>query len=160
MNTHSRSIEWKFFIHAFGINMKYLLRRFMMASNKEGSSNSGSESKRGFASMDDDQQREIASQGGTAAHEKGTAHEFDSEEAREAGSKSRGGGDSGGQGGNSGGQGGNSGGSSSSTRGGTSEQHAEAGRQSHKNQGGQSDSDSGSDSGSGGAQSNRGGSSE
>jgi general stress protein YciG len=42
---------------------------------------------RGFASMDPDQQKEIASQGGKAAHEKGTAHEFDSEEAREAGKK-------------------------------------------------------------------------
>jgi general stress protein YciG len=42
---------------------------------------------RGFASMDPEQQKEIASQGGKAAHEKGTAHEFDSEEAREAGKK-------------------------------------------------------------------------
>jgi len=44
-------------------------------------------SKRGFASMDPDKQREIASQGGKAAHEKGTAHEFTSEEAKEAGQK-------------------------------------------------------------------------
>ena len=44
-------------------------------------------SKRGFASMDDKRQREIASMGGKAAHEKGTAHEFTSEEAREAGRK-------------------------------------------------------------------------
>lgn len=44
-------------------------------------------SNRGFASMDEDKQREIASKGGKAAHEKGTAHEFDSEEAREAGRK-------------------------------------------------------------------------
>jgi len=42
---------------------------------------------RGFASMDDDKQREIASEGGRAAHEQGTAHEFDSQEAREAGRK-------------------------------------------------------------------------
>ena len=42
---------------------------------------------RGFAGMDEDKQREIASKGGKAAHEKGTAHEFDSEEAREAGRK-------------------------------------------------------------------------
>ena len=39
------------------------------------------------ASMDENKQREIASQGGKAAHEKGTAHEFSSEEAREAGRK-------------------------------------------------------------------------
>jgi len=44
-------------------------------------------SKRGFASMDDDKQREIASQGGRAAHESGHAHEFNSKEAREAGKK-------------------------------------------------------------------------
>jgi hypothetical protein len=42
---------------------------------------------RGFASMDDEKQREIASKGGEAAHEKGTAHEFTSEEARRAGKK-------------------------------------------------------------------------
>jgi uncharacterized protein len=44
-------------------------------------------SNRGFASMDDEKQREIASKGGHAAHDKGTAHEFTSEEAREAGRK-------------------------------------------------------------------------
>jgi len=42
---------------------------------------------RGFASMDRAQQREIASKGGRAAHTKGTAHEWTSEEAREAGRK-------------------------------------------------------------------------
>lgn len=42
---------------------------------------------RGFAAMDEARQREIASQGGRAAHEKGTAHEFTSQEAREAGRK-------------------------------------------------------------------------
>jgi general stress protein YciG len=44
-------------------------------------------SKRGFASMDASKQREIASKGGRAAHAKGTAHEFTSEEARVAGRK-------------------------------------------------------------------------
>jgi general stress protein YciG len=43
--------------------------------------------KRGFASMDAAKQREIASKGGRAAHQKGTAHEFTTEEAREAGRK-------------------------------------------------------------------------
>lgn len=42
---------------------------------------------RGFAAMDQNKQRDIASAGGRAAHEKGTAHEFDSEEARIAGRK-------------------------------------------------------------------------
>lgn len=40
---------------------------------------------RGFASMPKDKQREIASKGGKAAHQKGTAHEFTTEEARLAG---------------------------------------------------------------------------
>jgi len=42
---------------------------------------------RGFASMDRGRQRDIASKGGRAAHEKGSAHEWTSEEAREAGRK-------------------------------------------------------------------------
>lgn len=44
-------------------------------------------SRRGFASMDPSKQREIASKGGRAAHAKGTAHEFTSDEARVAGRK-------------------------------------------------------------------------
>ncbi len=44
-------------------------------------------SKRGFASMDPDKQREIARRGGRAAHEKGSAHEFSADEARDAGRK-------------------------------------------------------------------------
>src|SRR5213593_2871462 len=47
----------------------------------------GNTSKRGFASMDATKQREIASKGGRAAHAKGTAHEFTSDEARVAGRK-------------------------------------------------------------------------
>ncbi|MDB6164130.1 MAG: hypothetical protein JWL98_1562 [Xanthomonadaceae bacterium] len=42
---------------------------------------------RGFAGMDPQQQREIASEGGRAAHASGHAHEFTPEEAREAGRK-------------------------------------------------------------------------
>lgn len=42
---------------------------------------------RGFASMDREKQREIASRGGRAAHEQGTAHEWNSDEARVAGRK-------------------------------------------------------------------------
>ena len=42
---------------------------------------------RGFASMDREKQREIARKGGQAAHMKGTAHEWDSGEARVAGRK-------------------------------------------------------------------------
>ncbi|AFY48134.1 stress-induced acidophilic repeat motif-containing protein [Nostoc sp. PCC 7524] len=116
-------------------------------------------SKRGFASMDEDKQREIASKGGHAAHEKGTAHEFTPEEAREAGRK---GGETVSQDrehmaeiGREGGKHSHGGGrkkenreeteettetediedssEETKTRGGTREQHAEAGRQSHKN---------------------------
>ena len=50
-------------------------------------SNGSRRSNRGFASMDPGKQKEIASKGGRAAHAKGTAHEFDSSEAREAGRK-------------------------------------------------------------------------
>ena len=115
-----------------------------MADNQ---SNQGGSSNRGFAAMDDDKQREIASKGGQAAHDKGTAHEFDSEEAREAGRK---GGEAvsrdrehmaeiGQKGGEArGNQGGSSNlssnqGNGNSQRGGSSEQHAKAGSQSHKN---------------------------
>jgi len=98
-------------------------------------SDQGGTSNRGFASMDPDKQREIASEGGRAAHAAGTAHEFTSEEARRAGSMShkndgnqQSGSSSGSRSSGSGNQG-----SSGGTRGGTPEQHAEAGRQSHKN---------------------------
>lgn len=102
---------------------------------------------RGFAGMDPERQREIASEGGKAAHASGNAHEFTSEEAREAGRKggqaahasgnahefdskeAQGAGRKGSQA--SQGGGGNQ--ASQSNRGGTHEQHVEAGRQSHKN---------------------------
>lgn len=62
-----------------------------MASNTQSSSTQETSKKgvanRGFASMDKDKQREIASKGGKAAHESGNAHEFTSEEARIAGRK-------------------------------------------------------------------------
>lgn len=53
---------------------------------RSGSARTGT-SNRGFASMDRSRQREIASKGGRAAHQKGTAHEWTAEEAREAGRK-------------------------------------------------------------------------
>ncbi len=54
----------------------------MASTNEKGESRG-----RGFAGMDPERQRQISSQGGKAAHQKGTAHEFDSNEAREAGRK-------------------------------------------------------------------------
>lgn len=94
-----------------------------------------SNDKRGFGSMNDKEQREIASEGGKAAHEQGTAHEWTAEEARKAGRK-------GGEAVSSdrehmaeiGRQGGEAhGGDGGGTRGGSSEQHRKAGEQSHKN---------------------------
>ena len=61
-----------------------------MAANNQGNKQSSGTKNRGFASMDPERQRQIASQGGKAAHEKGTAHEYTSEEARRAGSMSHG----------------------------------------------------------------------
>jgi uncharacterized protein len=57
------------------------------SQNGGGSGAARTRSNRGFASMDREKQKEIASKGGRAAHAKGTAHEFDSGEAREAGRK-------------------------------------------------------------------------
>lgn len=113
------------------------------ASNKQGSNGgskqAGNTSNRGFASMDPQRQREIASEGGRAAHASGNAHEFTSEEARRAGSmshkndgnKQRGANDSQQSGRHQGSnQGSNQG---KGVQGGTPEQHAAAGAQSHKN---------------------------
>jgi len=58
-----------------------------IASTNSSSNGTSRRSNRGFASMDRSKQKEIASKGGKAAHAKGTAHEFDSGEAREAGRK-------------------------------------------------------------------------
>ena len=61
--------------------------RFGAAETPVGGTSAPRKSARGFASMDQGKQKEIASKGGRAAHAKGTAHEFDSGEARAAGRK-------------------------------------------------------------------------
>ena len=61
------------------------LKKFTMAERQKGIQ--GEKSNRGFAAMDPERQREIAREGGRAAHEQGVAHEFNSTEAREAGRK-------------------------------------------------------------------------
>lgn len=60
-----------------------------MPNRNQNQGNQGREEQRGrgFAGMDPQQQREIASEGGRAAHASGHAHEFTSEEARAAGRK-------------------------------------------------------------------------
>jgi len=55
--------------------------------NDEGRRSERGSSSRGFASMDPQKQREIASAGGRAAHKQGVAHEWTSDEARAAGRK-------------------------------------------------------------------------
>lgn len=54
---------------------------------KQDGANAPKRSLRGFAAMDPQRQREIASLGGRAAHQSGHAHEFTTEEARAAGKK-------------------------------------------------------------------------
>lgn len=49
--------------------------------------NKSNKSKRGFAVMDKAKRQAIASYGGRVAHQMGVAHEFDPDEAREAGRK-------------------------------------------------------------------------
>jgi general stress protein YciG len=56
--------------------------------NENGNGNQGQRSSnRGFAAMSPERQKEIASEGGRAAHQQGVAHEWTSEEARQAGKK-------------------------------------------------------------------------
>jgi len=57
------------------------------AGNKIRPAQTKAKGERGFAAMDPKRQREIASEGGKAAHLSGNAHQFTSEEAREAGRK-------------------------------------------------------------------------
>jgi len=49
--------------------------------------NNGRRSNRGFAAMSPERQKQIASEGGRAAHKLGVAHEWNSDEARKAGKK-------------------------------------------------------------------------
>jgi general stress protein YciG len=55
--------------------------------NQESGNQENSGSGRGLASADQETRERVASIGGKAAHEQGTAHEWDSNEAREAGRK-------------------------------------------------------------------------
>jgi general stress protein YciG len=55
--------------------------------SESGSERNGRSSNRGFAAMDPSKQKEIASEGGRAAHKQGVAHEWSADEARQAGRK-------------------------------------------------------------------------
>jgi general stress protein YciG len=54
---------------------------------REGSSQRKGTANRGFAAMNSEKQKQIASEGGRAAHRQGVAHEWSKDEAREAGRK-------------------------------------------------------------------------
>src|SRR6188472_4430675 len=54
---------------------------------QEVSNSNGRRSNRGFAAMSPERQKQIASEGGRAAHKLGVAHEWNSDEARKAGRK-------------------------------------------------------------------------
>jgi general stress protein YciG len=128
-------------------NCRQTVKEYLMANqNTQNQGSDDGKSNRGFANMDEEKQREIASKGGQMSHERGTAHEFDSEEASRAGQK---GGEAesqdrehlaeiGAEGGrahgtqSASGQGSNQEGRS--TQGGTTEQHAKAGSQSHQSE--------------------------
>ena len=58
-----------------------------MAEMNNNTNGTPKKSIRGFAAMDQEKQKEIARKGGRAAHEQGVAHEWSSQEAREAGKK-------------------------------------------------------------------------
>jgi len=62
---------------------QWVAKGMMMTNDKSRKTNTG----RGFAAMKPERQREISSEGGRAAHRSGHAHQFTSEEAREAGRK-------------------------------------------------------------------------
>jgi uncharacterized protein len=63
-------------------------RDFNGANDQQEVSNSnGRRSNRGFAAMSPERQKQIASEGGRAAHKLGVAHEWNSDEARKAGKK-------------------------------------------------------------------------
>ena len=59
----------------------HLISSFMSPENIAG------KQRRGFAAMDPEKRKRIASEGGKAAHQSGRAHEWSSQEAREAGRK-------------------------------------------------------------------------
>jgi len=58
-----------------------------LRDQNNGAERSKQSSGRGFAAMDPEYQRQIAREGGRIAHERGVAHKWTSEEAREAGRK-------------------------------------------------------------------------
>ena len=58
-----------------------------LRDQNDGAEQAKQTSNRGFAAMDPEYQRQIAREGGRIAHERGVAHKWTSEEAREAGRK-------------------------------------------------------------------------
>lgn len=87
--THHYNLSWISLRAHPEASLKTKLKQMTNRGNEreQDKNNKGSDNAkgRGFASMDENRQREIASMGGKAAHQKGTAHEFTPDEARKAG---------------------------------------------------------------------------
>ena len=69
------------------VHFKHPLSSFQKHFMQETEKMERQKSRRGFAAMSPERQKEIASQGGRAAHEQGVAHEWSADEARSAGKK-------------------------------------------------------------------------
>ena len=81
------------------VRLDQMSRDYSSTNDQQESSRTGSElpveertnesgfSSRGFAAMNPEKQKQIASEGGRAAHRQGVAHEWNSDEARRAGRK-------------------------------------------------------------------------
>jgi general stress protein YciG len=68
-------------------NQQHVSGRESSSGRSENDDRGRRNSNRGFAAMDPEKQKEIASEGGRAAHRQGVAHEWSSDEARAAGRK-------------------------------------------------------------------------
>jgi general stress protein YciG len=70
-----------------GANKLNVMAGVLLDTDSKGIESAMSMKDRGFASMDPDKQRQIASKGGKTAHQSGVAHQWTREEARVAGRK-------------------------------------------------------------------------
>ena len=82
---HLRSLSNTHFHNSILITNKCLI--MVENRNQEEQREMGQKSRRGFAAMDPERQKQIASEGGRAAHRQGVAHEWSADEARQAGRK-------------------------------------------------------------------------
>ena len=76
-----------YIMHKIPTRSLFVMTRTLTEKERHEMPHDSDTEQRGFASMDPKKQQEIASKGGKAAHERGTAHEFSPDEARDAGHK-------------------------------------------------------------------------